>query len=127
MNEPKDYARMWLDGGGDPTFDQIDGFLLRHFNARAVYVGDVAAMQDETHTLQRWHVANLLLTWAETTHGNEFGHDHHCPHQSVADRKKGPWADEVATTDHCTCGWAPFRVAYDAMQKAIIAAKEGGS
>jgi hypothetical protein len=36
--EPKDYAEMWLDGGGEPSFDQIDGFLLAHFNARAVHV-----------------------------------------------------------------------------------------
>lgn len=36
-SDPKDYAQMWLDGGEDPTFDQIDGFLYRHFNARAVY------------------------------------------------------------------------------------------
>lgn len=34
---PKDYAQLYLDGGEDPTFDQIDGFLYRHFNARARY------------------------------------------------------------------------------------------
>ena len=39
--KPMDYAQMWLDGGEDPTFDQIDGFLYRHFNARAVHIDPV--------------------------------------------------------------------------------------
>jgi len=37
MSDPKDYAVLYLDGGGDPTFDQIDGFLYAHFSARAIY------------------------------------------------------------------------------------------
>lgn len=40
-DQPKDYAQLYLDGGEDPTFDQIDGFLLAHFNARARYIDDL--------------------------------------------------------------------------------------
>jgi hypothetical protein len=36
---------LYLDGGGDPDFAQIDAFLHTHFNARAVYVSDLAAEQ----------------------------------------------------------------------------------
>lgn len=32
----RDYAPIYLDGGGDPTFKQIDAFLQAHFGARAV-------------------------------------------------------------------------------------------
>jgi hypothetical protein len=41
-----------------------------------------------------------LLNWYDTTHGNNFGHDHHCP---------APWSDEPYTQpifDGCTCGWS---------------------
>lgn len=40
MPDPKDYAQIWLEGGGDPSFDQIDGFLQAHFGARAVRDGE---------------------------------------------------------------------------------------
>lgn len=34
----EDYAALYLDGGGEPSFAQIDAFLRVHFNARAVYL-----------------------------------------------------------------------------------------
>ena len=58
----------------------------------------------------------LLYRWMETTHGNEFGHDHHCP--LTTDWQKGPWTDEAGDPAVCTCGWSAFRVAYDAAKEA---------
>jgi hypothetical protein len=81
-----------------------------------------AAEVEEVRLRVRAAVAELLLTWAETTHGNDFGHDHHCPVSSFRD-KKGPWADDNANPERCTCGWAAFRNAYDAMQAAAIGEK----
>lgn len=66
---------------------------------------------------ERARVADLLLRWSETTHGNEFGHDHHCP---VTDDYGAAWVGKVAADDGCTCGWSTFRLAYDAMQKGAI-------
>ncbi len=38
-------------------------------------------------------VGSALLHWYDTTHGNSFGHDHHCP------------VDRGQPADTCTCGW----------------------
>jgi hypothetical protein len=54
--------------------------------------------------------ALCLLEWVETTHGNEFGHDHHCP---LRNGPEGPWVDEPGDPDVCSCGWSLFRLAYD--------------
>lgn len=46
-----------------------------------------------------------LLNWYDHTHGNEFGHDHHCP---------VPWNESPHTQepdDRCTCGWSDVLVA----------------
>lgn len=40
------YAPIYLNGGGDPDFDQIDAYLRTHFNARAVYEGDHKAVYE---------------------------------------------------------------------------------
>jgi hypothetical protein len=58
--------------------------------------------------------ALALLNWYDTTHGNEFGHDHHCP---------VPWDDNPHTQtpdDRCTCGWSAFLRADD--KRAALAA-----
>lgn len=52
-SEPKDYAQVWTEGGGVPTFDEIDGFLYRHFNARAVYVSDLGNWSGNTYYYRR--------------------------------------------------------------------------
>ena len=44
--------------------------------------------------------ADALLAWHDTTHGNEFGHDHHCP---LSRRETDP--------ARCTCGWSAFEAA----------------
>jgi hypothetical protein len=31
-------SEMYLDGGGDPTFEDVDAFLRAHFGAHAVYL-----------------------------------------------------------------------------------------
>jgi hypothetical protein len=36
----QDYAPIFLDGGDDPTFAQIDAYLRTHFNARAIYLSE---------------------------------------------------------------------------------------
>jgi hypothetical protein len=41
-------------------------------------------------------LADALLRWYDTTHANEFGHDHHCP---VPD-------DPPQPDERCTCGWS---------------------
>ena len=35
MDKPTEYAQVFTDGGGDPTFAELDGFLFTGFNARA--------------------------------------------------------------------------------------------
>ena len=65
----------------------------------------------------RAKAAEMLLRWAETTHGNEFGHDHHCPVQW--DYQKA-WVEAVTEEDlkRCSCGWAEARQAMDASADA---------
>jgi hypothetical protein len=46
---------IYLDGGDDPNFTQIDAYLRAHFNARAVYLDspdnpDTAPHPGEPHT-----------------------------------------------------------------------------
>jgi hypothetical protein len=55
---------------------------------------------------------DALWDWQERTHGNEFGHDHHCP--IPHDYEKGPWINEPGDPEVCTCGWSAFRIAYAA-------------
>ena len=57
--------------------------------------------------------ADALLNWYDTTHGNEFGHDHHCP---VPDR---PNPHNAAPDERCTCGWSAFLVADEARSAAL--------
>jgi hypothetical protein len=52
----------------------------------------------------REHTALALYEWYETTHGNEFGHDHHCPQS-----REGTGRGE----GDCSCGWMAFRDAED--------------
>lgn len=47
-----------------------------------------------------------LYRWYETTHGNEFGHDHHCPY-SVMGTLKGR-GTRPADDKECSCGWDAF-------------------
>jgi len=35
--KPTEYAQLYLNGGDNPTFEQIDGFLYAHYNARALH------------------------------------------------------------------------------------------
>ena len=67
-------------------------------------------------------VEALLYAWMERTHGNEFGHDHHCP--LTTDWQKGPWADPAGDPATCTCGWSAFRVAYDKRADAAAVAEK---
>lgn len=56
--------------------------------------------------------AVALLGWYDRTHGNGFGHDHHCP---------VPWTENPFTAepdDRCTCGWSAFLRADRARQEA---------
>lgn len=53
-------------------------------------------------------LADALLDWYDTTHGNGFGHDHHCP---------APWNEQYHTQpifDGCTCGWSDVQRAEQA-------------
>jgi hypothetical protein len=75
--------------------------------------------------MTRNKVARLLLKWAETTHGNDFGHDHHCPEPT--DYKVGAWAGDPGDPERCTCGWSAFRLAYDHYNGNKIALKEARS
>jgi hypothetical protein len=40
-------------------------------------------------------LAAALLRWFDRTHGNGFGHDHHCPVR-----------DDSDPDPRCTCGWS---------------------
>jgi hypothetical protein len=44
------YAPIYLDGGGDPDFEQLDAFLRTHFNARAIYQSDYKAVMEALAT-----------------------------------------------------------------------------
>jgi hypothetical protein len=61
-DDPKGYAQMWTDGGGDPTFDEIDGFLFAHFNARAVHIDSAVPAVDDRERLID-HVVRLMVTF----------------------------------------------------------------
>lgn len=41
-----------------------------------------------------------LVRWYDTTHGNGFGHDHHCR----APYSENPYTQAIF--DGCTCGWS---------------------
>ena len=58
MDKPTEYAQVFTDGGGDPTFAELDGFLFTHFNARAVYISDLAEQARDTGGLRE---AMLLI------------------------------------------------------------------
>jgi hypothetical protein len=77
----------------------VDRLTLRTSLAAAnVRVGD-AGLRD------------ALLNWYDTTHGNGFGHDHHCP---------APWNDQPHTQpifDGCTCGWSDVQRADEARSR----------
>ena len=51
--------------------------------------------------------ADALLHWYDTTHGNEFGHDHHCPVNPS--RPDAP----------CSCGWSAVLAAEENRERAI--------
>jgi len=53
----------------------------------------------------RAKAAEALLRWYETTHGNEFGHDHHCTYERFSGPPPGRM---VPTGQPCTCGWLAF-------------------
>ena len=44
--------------------------------------------------------ARAVSDWYDTTHGSEFGHDHHCP------LGRGDDAYKPGDPKDCTCGWA---------------------
>lgn len=54
--------------------------------------------------------ALALYHWYETTHGNEFGHDHHCHARMAGVTKHSP-------DDACTCGWDAFLDAEALMER----------
>lgn len=70
-------------------------------------MGMATTTKDNALSRTLWPVfktALCLLEFYETTHGNEFGHDHHCP--------VGRTSKEPADTSACTCGWSLFEAAY---------------
>jgi hypothetical protein len=97
----------------DEVIDRLVEWIPTAENA----VGEVAPAD----ALQRVIVAGRLLLWAETTHGNDFGHDHHCP--VPTDYKVGAWASPTGDPEVCTCGWSAFRMAYDSMQAEALIEK----
>lgn len=121
-DRPMRYAPLYLDGGGDPDYEQIDAFLRTHFNARAVRLEDadsfiatvVAAIPRES-----WDGSPLLLNYEAKVHiakavmaalqGNELcGVQYEFPDPSdpcVCHRSK----DHAETTHKCKCG-AEWRV-----------------
>ena len=51
-----------------------------------------------------------IQKWYDTTHGNDFGHDHHCVLSRDFERRMEP-----GDPAKCTCGWSD---AYLAFQEA---------
>lgn len=60
-------------------------------------------------------LAVAVLYWYDTTHGNEFGHDHHCP--TGAAYAANP--HQLQPDDRCTCGWSGVLAA----EQARVAAR----
>lgn len=75
-----DALRAALDGTADPP------------------PGDTHAVPPQSDAERE--AADALLCWFDTTHGNGFGHDHHCP---LGRRETDP--------ERCTCGWSAFELA----------------
>lgn len=57
-------------------------------------------------------LADALLNWYDTTHGDELGHDHHCPVDGSNDPES-----------RCTCGWTAV-VNADAARAARLEARQ---
>lgn len=51
-------------------------------------------------------MAKAVLKWYDTTHGDYFGHDHHCPVYVPIDKIYTQELD-----DRCTCGWNDVLIA----------------
>jgi len=71
--------------------------------------------------VERLAAAEACLVWYDTTHGNEFGHDHHCEaarwespgELTRADGSTFPRTSmQVETGKLCTCGWGAFAAEY---------------
>lgn len=53
-------------------------------------------------------LALALLEWYDHTHGNGFGHDHHCP---VKWNKELNYNADDQISTKCTCGWTDVLIA----------------
>ena len=58
------------------------------------------------------NLAYALLWWYDKTHGNGFGHDHHCPVRATNE----PFQEQP--DNRCTCGWSDVLVAEKARYEA---------
>jgi hypothetical protein len=83
-------------GGNAQTPGRIFDFL------RVAYLPAIEAHARTEALDERALAADALLTWYETTHGDTFGHDHHCP---------VPFAAPIPDA-RCTCGWSLFMREY---------------
>lgn len=65
-------------------------------------------------------LAHALLVWYDSTHGNVFGHDHHCPAPWLGDGK----AFTQPVFEGCTCGWSKVQQADAARAEAYKELRE---
>lgn len=89
-----DYAPIFLDGGGDPSFAQIDTFLRTHFNARAVYFSQDGPVGD--------------LPDGITVNGHLFVHVASCPCpriQSENERLNQQFNETEGMCPNCVTPW----------------------
>lgn len=63
-------------------------------------------------------LADAVLYWYDTTHGNSFGHDHHCPVRATEE----PFQEQP--DDRCTCGWSGVLVAERERYEESLRAKQ---
>ena len=60
---------LYLDGGGDPSLQQVDTFLKAHFAARALNVETLAAKMHELDVGQALHEDYWAMRYPSGTEG----------------------------------------------------------
>lgn len=79
--------------------------FLHELHPGGHYSERVAAVEMEAGSLgeRLQRLGSMALQFIRTTHGNELGHDHHCPW--------GANERPLPLNADCTCGWAALEAA----------------
>lgn len=100
ISAPERDGRLVAFTGNGPHSPENAALIVAAVNA----LPDLLALVDAARAVARWN---------DTTHGNDRGHDHHCP--------LGRGDDWYSPGDpaRCTCGWALAAPALDALSDIL--------